>query len=126
MLVITRYRVDESGAAAFLADARTALAALAARPGYREGTIGRATDDPQLWVLSTRWEHVGAYRRALSGYEVKMQAVPLLSRAIDEPSAYEVLEGGDEPADGRTRRAADADTIGLGRASAAQVPTDLD
>ena len=71
-----------------------AHAALAARPGYHRGTIGRNVDDPELWVLSTQWEHVGAYRRALSAYDVKMQAVPLLSRALDEPSAYEVVEAG--------------------------------
>ncbi len=47
-------------------------------------------------MLTTQWEHVGAYRRALSAYEVKLHAVPLLSRAIDEPSAFEVVEpGGD-------------------------------
>ena len=56
--------------------------------------MGRNLDDPTLWVLTTRWEHVGAYRRALSAYEVKLQAVPLLSRAVDEPSAYEVVEPG--------------------------------
>ena len=47
-------------------------------------------------MLATTWEHVGAYRRALSAYDVKLHAVPLLSRALDEPSAYEVVEpGGD-------------------------------
>ena len=40
----------------------------------------------------TRWEHVGAYRRALSTHDVKVRAVPLLSSALDEPSAYEVVE----------------------------------
>ena len=63
-------------------------------PGYVDGRIGRNLDDPTLWVLTTRWENVGAYRRALSSYDVKLQAVPLLSRAIDEPSAYEVVEPG--------------------------------
>ena len=67
---------------------------LAARPGYQRGTLGRNVDDPELWVLSTQWEHVGAYRRSLSSYEVKLHAVPLLSRALDEPSAYEVVEPG--------------------------------
>ena len=42
----------------------------------------------------TTWEHVGAYRRALSAYDVKLHAVPLLSRALDEPSAYEMVEPG--------------------------------
>jgi hypothetical protein len=45
-------------------------------------------------VLTTTWEHVGAYRRALSSYDVKLNAVPLLSRALDEPSAYELVEPG--------------------------------
>ena len=62
----------------------------AERPGYVEGRAGRNVDDPTLWVLATTWEHVGAYRRALSAYDVKLHAVPLLSRALDEPSAYEL------------------------------------
>ena len=57
-------------------------------------SLARALDDPTLWVLTTRWDNVGAYRRALSSYDVKLQAVPLLSRAVDEPSAYEVVEPG--------------------------------
>ena len=44
-------------------------------------------------MLVTRWQDVGSYRRALSSYDVKVGAVPLLSRAIDEPSAYEPLDG---------------------------------
>ena len=67
---------------------------LAERPGYVDGQVGRNLDDPTLWVLTTRWENVGAYRRALSSYDVKLHAVPLLSRALDEPSAYEVVEPG--------------------------------
>jgi hypothetical protein len=34
---------------------------------------------------------VGSYRRALSSYDVKVTAVPLLSLAYDEPSAFEVM-----------------------------------
>ncbi len=37
---------------------------------------------------------MGAYRRALSTYDVKLAAVPTLSQALDEPSAYEVVEPG--------------------------------
>lgn len=94
MLVVSRFRVPAPDAASFRSDMEVAHAALAVRPGYLEGTLGRNVDDPELWVLATRWDNVGAYRRALSAYEVKMQAVPLLSRAIDEPSAYEVAEPG--------------------------------
>jgi quinol monooxygenase YgiN len=94
VLVVSRFRVPEDEGEAFRGELATAHAVLAERPGYVDGHVGRNLDDPTLWVLTTRWEHVGAYRRALSSYEVKMQAVPLLSRAVDEPSAYEVVEPG--------------------------------
>ncbi|KAA1417788.1 antibiotic biosynthesis monooxygenase [Nocardioides humilatus] len=92
MLVVNRFRVSASQEAAFRADLTVAHDVLAARPGYVGGEIGRNLDDPDLWVLTTRWESVGAYRRALSSYDVKLSAVPILSRALDEPSAYEVVE----------------------------------
>ena len=94
MLVVSRFRVPPPDAGVFRSDMEVAQAALAARPGYVDGTLGRNVDDPELWVLATRWENVGAYRRALSAYDVKLNAVPLLSRALDEPSAYEVAEPG--------------------------------
>lgn len=94
MLVVNRFRVPADDAAAFRTDLELARATLAERPGYVGGAIGRNLDDPELWVLTTTWEHVGAYRRALSSYDVKLHAVPLLGRAIDEPSAYEPADPG--------------------------------
>lgn len=96
MLVVNRFRVDAPGADAFRVDLEAAHALLAARPGYVVGWVARNVDEPTIWTLVTRWENVGAYRRALSAYDVKVGAVPLLSKAIDEPSAYEVVRpGGD-------------------------------
>lgn len=95
MLVVNRFRVPAVFVAGFREQIEAAHALLAACPGYVSGQVGRNVDDPELWVLSTRWENVGAYRRALSTYDVKVGAVPLLSRAIDEPSAYEVVEPGE-------------------------------
>ena len=100
MLVVTRYRVDLAAAGDFLDRARAALAVLAARPGWRSGRIGRATDDPALWVLTTEWDSVGTYRRALSAYDVKVHAVPLLSLAIDEPTGFEVVVATGSGSDG--------------------------
>lgn len=94
MLVLNRFRVPTADAEAFLREADTAHELLARRPGYVDGAVGRNADDPELWVLQTRWQDVGSYRRALSSYDVKVGAVPLLSRAIDEPSAYEVASPG--------------------------------
>ena len=108
---------DES--AAFLPRAQAALAAFAARPGYLRGRIGRAADDPTAWVLTTEWVGVGAYRRSLSSYDVKVDAAPLLSLGRDEPSAFEVLHASDAegPTTGTSRRAADAGQVSVGDAS---------
>ncbi len=92
MLVVNRFRLPEEDGEQFRVDVEAALAALGEQRGFERGTIGRNLDDPTLWTLVTRWEHVGAYRRALSSYDVKLRAVPLLSSALDEPSAYEVVE----------------------------------
>jgi quinol monooxygenase YgiN len=93
VLVVNRFRVAAEDAAAFRVDVERARRLLAERPGYLEGHVGRNLDEPELWVLQTRWADVGSYRRALSSYDVKVGAVPLLSRAVDEPSAYESLDG---------------------------------
>ena len=43
-------------------------------------------------MLQTLWAGPGAYRRALSSYDVKLHAVPVLGRAVDEPGAYEIVD----------------------------------
>lgn len=115
MLVVTRFEVPEAGAQEFLGKARTALAAFAARDGYLRGRIGRAADDPTAWVMTTEWVGVGAYRRSLSAYDVKVDAAPLLSLGRDEPSAFEVLVSDEQVS--ASARAPDADTVALGEAS---------
>ncbi|MBR8742477.1 antibiotic biosynthesis monooxygenase family protein [Nocardiopsis sp. MG754419] len=97
MIVITRYSVPEAETEAFRNDADAAVAVLSRRPGFRWHRIGRAADDPTLWTVVTEWDGAGFYRRALSDFEVKVTAVPLLSRAIDEPSAFEILGTDDTP-----------------------------
>ena len=88
MIALTHFA---DGSADFPDRARAALAALAARPGYLRGTLGRSTDDPSAWVLLTEWENVGSYRRALGNYEVKLHATPLLAAALDVPGGFEAL-----------------------------------
>lgn len=122
---MTRYVVPESDGADFLQLASTALSVLRCRPGCRAARVGRAVDDPTLWMMQTEWESVGSYRRALSAYEVKLHAVPLMYRSVDEPSAFEVLLS--DEGDGAVVRhpsalAADAGEVGLGGASGPEVP----
>jgi quinol monooxygenase YgiN len=91
VLVMTRVRVPDGEADAFRTGAEDLLDVLAGLPGFVRGHLGRAPDEPALWVLSTEWEGVGAYRRALSSYDVKVAAPVVLAHAVQEPSAYEVL-----------------------------------
>jgi antibiotic biosynthesis monooxygenase len=93
MLVVNRFVVptDAPGSADFADRAGAALAVLAACRGYVRGELGRAYDDPTCWSLVTEWESVGAYRRALGNFEVRVHATPLLAQGVDEPSAFERL-----------------------------------
>lgn len=91
MLVVTRLRVPTAEADGFGVAAGQLLGLFASRPGYRRGHVGRAADDPDLWLLATEWDGAGAYRRALSAYEVKMAAPAVMTFAVHEPSAFELL-----------------------------------
>ncbi|HNA97869.1 MAG TPA: hypothetical protein PKX56_00905, partial [Marmoricola sp.] len=93
MLVVNRFRA--SGVLDFGHELETARDALSQCVGFQDGQVARNLDEPDLWCLVTRWADVGSYRRALSSYQVKLNVVPLLSRALDEPSAYEIA--GAEP-----------------------------
>jgi quinol monooxygenase YgiN len=95
VIVVNRFRVQEGDAESFRADLERAHRVLGVQAGYLAGGIGRNVDDPELWVLTTTWRGPGAYRRALSAYDVKLAAVPTLSRALDEPSAYEQVVPGE-------------------------------
>lgn len=98
MLVISRFRYPEAADGSGPLDTAevelgACLEQLSHQRGYVDGVVGRALDDPTCWVLQTRWRDVGSYRRTLSSYEIRMHVVPLLARAVDEPSAYEVVIG---------------------------------
>jgi hypothetical protein len=117
-----RFRTDD--VPALMAGVRAATALLSTFPGFVDARVGRAVDDGSLIVLSLAWESVGSYRRALSSYDVKVQVVPLLSQALDEPSAFEILHARDVDTvtDDEGSLAQDAGSVGLGTAAAGFVP----
>lgn len=88
MIAIARFRVPEEGAAAMEPQLARALEIFAEREGFTAGDFGQNFDDRTLWTLVTHWTNVGSYRRALSSLPVKMEVVPLLATALDEPGAY--------------------------------------
>ena len=89
MLAIARFSTPLAEASHFEGQLSIALDALSACAGFVSGEFGQNLDDTTLWSLVTHWENVGSYRRALSNLNVKMNAIPLLAQAIDEPGAYE-------------------------------------
>ncbi len=121
--MITRHRVNQTELPTWLESAKVALAPIATQPGCISAEIGLATDEPDLVSVVTRWDGVGAYRRALSNLDVKMQSIPFLSTAIDESSAFEIIHRNQqgEKTDFSPARALDADEIGLGAAASENV-----
>lgn len=118
MIVLTRYRVADGEDEEFLELGSRALQALTAQRGCTGARLARNVDDPGLWTLTTTWAQVGDYRRALSAYDVKVHAVPVMYRAVDEPSAYEELVSWSPdtgPVQHRPGRAEDADRTGPSR-----------
>ena len=99
MLVLNRFTVPPETQDAFRQQGHAALAALARTSGYLSGRLTRALEDPSGWILVTEWESVGAYRRALGSFDVKVHATPLLARSLDEPSAFETLASAGPGAD---------------------------
>jgi heme oxygenase (mycobilin-producing) len=102
VLVVTRFIVpDDTGAggpvagdraADFRAAAARLQAALATCPGHVRNRLARALDDASRWVLVSEWTGVGPWRRALSAYDVRVEAVPLMALAQVEPAVYETVD----------------------------------
>lgn len=89
MIAIARFEQPLGHATDFRAELESVKAVLAQAPGFIGATVGQNLDQPTLWVLTTEWQNVGSYRRALSSTRAKLEAIPVLARAIDEPGAYE-------------------------------------
>jgi heme-degrading monooxygenase HmoA len=89
MIAVARFEVPLASANGFRAELEGVRDVLAEASGFLGGEVGQNLDEPTLWVLTTRWENVGSYRRALSSTRAKLEAIPVLARAIDEAGAYE-------------------------------------
>lgn len=83
MLAISRFEADHS----FEDEGRRVVEFWRGKQGCVFVRLVRNLDEPGLWAIVSEWDNVGAYRRAFQGYDAKM-LTPILSRAIDEPSAY--------------------------------------
>ncbi|MDQ1703488.1 MAG: hypothetical protein QOF57_2740 [Frankiaceae bacterium] len=91
MYAIFRFDVPVDDAS-FTQAAAPALDALRASTGCLSVALVRSVEDRAQWVLVAEWEGVGAYRRALGSYDVRLHAHPFLARARSDESAFEVIE----------------------------------
>jgi quinol monooxygenase YgiN len=87
MIVVTEHRAGDD----FLAPAHDLLEVLAAADGFIAGQVGRSPDEPDVWIISTRWRDVGSMRRGFGSFDAKVAAAPVMLTAADRVSAYEVL-----------------------------------
>jgi len=101
-VIVLRFDVPGSSSSETVGSQRRRLAAvldvLSGCAGFRGGWVGRAVDPvdggaADRWLLVQHWRSVGEYRHALSSVDVRMAVLPVLSTAVDEPSAFEVLHG---------------------------------
>ncbi|MEO8107248.1 MAG: antibiotic biosynthesis monooxygenase family protein [Actinomycetes bacterium] len=116
-VVVMRFRVPADGVEGFRAQAAAVARLLGGAVGCEGVQVVRASDDSALWAMVAQWHSVGSYRKALSSYEVKVGAVPFLAKAIDEPTAFEVLFAVDAKGESETSGdlAGDAQTIDRSR-----------
>jgi heme oxygenase (mycobilin-producing) len=93
--VVTRFIVPDDGPAPeeFAAGLLRLSEAFSPRPGHRRTRSAQALDDPTRWVLVSEWDDVGPWRRALSSYDVRIEAMPLMAYAEGEPGVYETPTG---------------------------------
>jgi quinol monooxygenase YgiN len=89
MIAIARFELPLAEAEKFRSELEMVRDVLSEAKGFVAGIVGQNLDEPTLWVLTTEWENVGSYRRALSSTRAKLEAIPVLARAINEPGAYE-------------------------------------
>ena len=89
MFAIARFSIPLGEATQFRSELEQAKDVFSSAAGFISAFIGQNLDEPELWALTTEWENVGSYRRALSSTRAKLEAIPVLARAIDEAGAYE-------------------------------------
>jgi hypothetical protein len=75
----------------WLREAERVLDLFSAKPGFQSAKVGLALDDDSTGLLILKFDSVGSYRRALSAYDIKVEATSFLSAARDESSAFEIL-----------------------------------
>ena len=60
-------------------------------PGFLSSELGQSTDSLEDFTLIHRWADVGAYRKFLSRYEIKLEVIPFLSTFTKDSATVEII-----------------------------------
>jgi quinol monooxygenase YgiN len=84
--------------------------------GFVSSELGQSTDSLEDLTLIQRWADVGAYRKFLSRYEVKLDVIPFLSTFTKDSVTVEIISDSQSSnvASGTSSLAADAQTFDRG------------
>lgn len=84
--------------------------------GFLSSELGQSTDSLEDLTLIHRWADVGAYRKFLSRYEVKLDVIPFLSTFTQDAVTVEIISDSrsSNVVSGTSSLAADAQTFDRG------------
>jgi quinol monooxygenase YgiN len=85
-------------------------------PGFLSSELGQSTDSLEDFTMIHRWADVGAYRKFLSRYEVKLEVIPFLSTFTKDSVTVEIImdSQSDRVESGTSSLALDAQTFDRG------------
>lgn len=85
-------------------------------PGFLSSELGQSTDSLEDFTLIHRWANVGAYRKFLSRYEIKLEVIPFLSTFTKDSVTVEIImdSQSDRVESGTSSLALDAQTFDRG------------
>ena len=85
-------------------------------PGFLSSELGQSTDSLEDFTLIHRWADVGAYRKFLSRYEIKLEVIPFLSTFTKDSVTVEIImdSQSDRVESGISSLASDAQTFDRG------------
>jgi heme oxygenase (mycobilin-producing) len=93
------------------------ISILAVLPGCITVELGRSLDSETDYLLVSRWESVGKYRKALSNFDVKSIVIPFISLCITESMTAEVINRTDSKGSEHFESALAADAFTYERSS---------
>lgn len=89
MRVVTEHRPPDPER--FTEEVRQLFEVLRHQPGFLHAELGRSPDEPDVWLLASRWLDPGTMRRAMGSFEAKVLLGSIMASARDQVSVYEVV-----------------------------------